>query len=110
MEHAAGESLGWFFDQWLRRPGYPEVRAVWSRTPEGALELTVEQGTRFGAYRFPLTVAVTRADRTVERARVEIPAEPRAVVRLPGRYAVEPSRVELDPDADLLATFVTVHR
>jgi aminopeptidase N len=110
MEHASGQSLGWFLDQWLRRPGYPELRAAWTRTADGVLELTVEQGARFGAYRFPLTIAVTRADGTTGRARLEIPAEPRTVVRLPGRYAAEPSRVELDPDADLLATFVTVHR
>src|SRR3712207_7334636 len=27
MEEASGTPLGWFFDQWLRRPGMPEVRS-----------------------------------------------------------------------------------
>ena len=29
MEKTSGQKLDWFFDQWLRRPGYPEIDARW---------------------------------------------------------------------------------
>ena len=30
MERASGKRLDWFFDQWLRQPGYPQLQVVWS--------------------------------------------------------------------------------
>ncbi len=35
LEDASGRDLGWFFEQWLRRPGYPELRAEWSPRERG---------------------------------------------------------------------------
>src|SRR4029077_17296259 len=40
MERTSKQNLGWFFDQWLRRPGYPEVSATWSYDP-GTREVVV---------------------------------------------------------------------
>lgn len=45
FERTAGRPLGWFFDQWMRRPGFAELETTW-RWNGGAkqLGLTVKQG------------------------------------------------------------------
>ena len=40
MEDAAGQSLGWFFEQWTRRPGQPHVDGTW-RYDEASGTVTV---------------------------------------------------------------------
>ena len=35
MEEASGQDLGWFFQQWLKRPGSPEVNGTWQYRPDG---------------------------------------------------------------------------
>ena len=64
MERESKQDLRWFFDQWLRRPGYPEVTADWSYDA-AAHEVVVDvtQGQRFGAFEFPLTVAAIDSER-----------------------------------------------
>src|SRR5262249_33743217 len=57
MERESKQNLGWFFDQWLRRPGFPEVTATWSydaATREAVI--SVSQSGRFGLFQFPLTI------------------------------------------------------
>jgi aminopeptidase N len=34
MATAAGRPLDWFFEEWLERPGFPEVRATWRFDPD----------------------------------------------------------------------------
>lgn len=104
MEAASGRPLDWFFDQWLRRPGHPELRITWRRAGDGSISLAVAQSARFGAYRFPLTVAVVRPGGVVDRATLRVPAVEHAELRLPGSYASDPARIDVDPDVDLLAT------
>jgi aminopeptidase N len=41
LEEASGQSLSWFFDQWLRRPGAPVVTACW-RYDRGAKRVLLE--------------------------------------------------------------------
>src|SRR2546430_1893444 len=55
LEASSGRPLGWFFDQWLRRPGFPELTASWTYDA-GAKRVIVSitQGTRFGSYRFQI--------------------------------------------------------
>ena len=47
MEAAAGESLGWFFDQWTMKPGFPhlsyEEKWVPTSGTKGLLSLTIRQ-------------------------------------------------------------------
>jgi aminopeptidase N len=102
LERSSGRDLDLFFDQWLRRPGYPELEVVWrSDSTARTLGLTVIQGERFGAYQFNLRLAL--ADTTGESRFVEIaiPAQDTTKVELPVSAPV--ARVEVDPAVQLLA-------
>jgi hypothetical protein len=53
VEASSGRPLGWFFDQWLRRPGFAEVTTSWRYdASQRRVVATIAQGSRFGAYRF----------------------------------------------------------
>jgi aminopeptidase N len=44
FEQTSGKKLDWFFDQWVYKAGYPELRVRYSYLPaNGQLTLTVEQ-------------------------------------------------------------------
>ncbi len=106
LEAASGRQLGWFFDQWLRRPGFAELTTAWSYDARRRrVMVDVRQGTRFAPYRFPLTVEVRTADGRTARATVEVPATAQARLELPLEVAARPERVDFDPDVELLATF-----
>jgi aminopeptidase N len=108
LERTSGQSLGWFFDQWLRRPGYPEISASWtydSATREAIVN--VSQGSRFGHYRFPLTIGVRDASGRMRRAKVELSGA-NASAQLRIQVGGRPAAVVLDPDVELLAA-VTVN-
>jgi len=102
MESSSGTSLGWFFDQWLRRPGYPELFTSWRADSIGRVQLTIDQSERFGAYRFPLDVAVTDSSGTTKRLTVDVPATKHTEIELPGRYTAV-RQLAFDPDVWLLA-------
>jgi aminopeptidase N len=107
VEAEAARELDWFFDQWLRRPGYATPVVTWAYDSAAArVTVTVDQErARFGAYRFPLTLAVHDGAGGVRRAIIEIAAEPRTTVQLPFAVTTRPVRVVSDPDGDLLARF-----
>jgi aminopeptidase N len=106
MERASKQQLGWFFDQWLRRPGYPTVTATW-RYDSTARMVVVDlaQGGSFGAFQFPITVAATDASgaRTLATGQMSATGNGGTQVRIP--LASPPASVVLDPDVELLARF-----
>ena len=111
LEGASGRDLGWFFDQWLRRPGYPELDTKWSYDPrEQRVYLQVAQRRRFGNFRLPLVVELVRKNGTTRRAVVEVPAEAESRIVVPIDLDAPPARVILDPDADLLAAISAPRR
>jgi aminopeptidase N len=104
MEHASKQQLGWFFDQWLRRPGYPIVTAEWSYDRVAReIVISATQDAKFGLFQFPLAVAVVDSSGTAHRAvlRVQASAGSTAQIRMP--LAAAPASVVLDPDVELLA-------
>ena len=108
LEGASGRDLGWFFDQWLRRPGYPELDTHWSYDPrEQRVYLQIAQRRRFGNFRLPLVVELVRKNGTTRRATVEVPAQQASRIVVPIDLDAPPARVILDPDADLLAAIST---
>ena len=111
LEGASGRDLGWFFSQWLRRPGYPELDTEWSYDPrEQRVYLQVAQGRRFGSFRLPLVVELVRKNGTTRRAVVEVPPQPESRIVVPIDLDAPPARVILDPDADLLAAISAPRR
>jgi len=108
LEKSSGRNLGPFFDQWLRRPGYPELEVTWrADSASQSLELGVTQAARFGAFEFPLRITVTDQSGKARRLDVSIPAQPDTRMMLPVSGMI--MSVDVDPDVQLLAR-VTVKK
>jgi aminopeptidase N len=106
VENSSGRSLAWFFDQWLRRPGFAEVTTSWRYdAAQRRVVATIAQGGRFGAYRFPLTVAVTDGSGRERRVTIDVPASASATIAVPLELDGAPRAVAFDPDVRVLATF-----
>ena len=109
MEESSGQRLDWFFDQWLRRPGYAVVDVTWSYNPSSQqMALDIRQDDRFGTFRFPLTVELRDAAGDGRRATVLVPAERHVRLVVPGTQVSAPRAVVVDPDVALLAR-IEVH-
>lgn len=107
MESASRQPLGWFFDQWLRRPGHAEIAWRWRHDPRARqVMLEVRQGATFAPYRMRLPVRVVDARGRARMVTVEVPAEREATIALPIVLAQRPRDVVVDPNGDLLATYV----
>jgi aminopeptidase N len=106
VEKSSGMKLGWFFDQWLRRPGFASLTTSWHYdAPSRRVVLDVEQGSRFAPYRLTLSTDITDAAGAVHRVRVEIPAQHSAHVTLPFELGGAPKSIVFDPAVELLAEF-----
>ena len=106
VEASSGRPLGWFFDQWLRRPGFAEVTTSWRYdASQRRVMATIAQGTRFGPYRFPLTVAITDATGKEKRATIAVPASASSTLIVPLELDAAPRGVTFDPDVRVLGTF-----
>jgi aminopeptidase N len=104
MEREVGRDLSWFFDQWLRRPGFVEPTVRYSYdSARRQVKLIVEQGTRFAPYRFPLTVEFTMDDGSRRSARVNVPAQVMSEITLRETFERAPTALRADPRVDLLA-------
>ena len=101
LEQVSGKDLGWFFAQWLNRPGVPKIEGSWRYLPaRKAIEVTVTQTQAAEPFRVAVDVGVRKA--AAERADVER-------IELTGRTATkliavegEPATVTVDPDTWLL--------
>lgn len=105
MERASGQPLGWFFDEWLRRPGYPRFRVSWRWLADArAAEVTIEQvqPAAWPTFRMPVTLELATPAGPVRR-RVEL-SRRTETLRVP--LASAPSAVALDPDGWLLKEVV----
>ncbi|MDB4888287.1 MAG: putative family peptidase [Gemmatimonadetes bacterium] len=119
LEEASRLDLKPFFDQWLRRPGVAEPTIGWAYdASEGRISVRVLQqdarcismaaavvceGNKTLPYALSLPIVITDATGTTVRLTVEIPADQRVTMPLPGRYARQPRAVAIDPDERLLA-------
>ena len=104
VEATSGRTLGWFFDQWLRRPGWAELRTsfAWDKA-SGRVTLLVEQGARFGAYQLTLPVELVDATGASRQFRVPIEARASQAVVLPWTFTAAPISLRCDPGHTLLA-------
>ena len=96
MEEDSGADLGWFFQQWLYRPGSPVVEGGWRYLAESKqLEVELAQTQDGDAYRLPVEISiggarVERLDFHQKRQQFRIAAD------------TEPSTVVLDPNTKVL--------
>ncbi len=101
MEQDSGVDLGWFFHQWLNRPGSPVVEGGW-HYDAASKRITIElsQTQPGDAYRLPLDLGIStagtpqtqieRIEMTQKQQRFEIAAQK------------EPDSVTLDPNTWVL--------
>ncbi|HEX6765393.1 MAG TPA: HEAT repeat domain-containing protein, partial [Polyangiaceae bacterium] len=97
FENVSGESLERFFDQWVYRPGHPDLKVTigWD---DGLLSVRVKQkqkGTDVATFAFPLEVLVrTRAGKTELHKKEVVDSSDTLLVQL----AERPSFVVFDPE------------
>jgi aminopeptidase N len=103
MEGAAGVELGWFFQQWLRQPGYPQLDVTWQYDAGSGrvlLGVTQSQKAGWGLFRIPvLTVEFRGADGAVLRRDAVLTGR-QVFPRFDVPFA--PTEVRVDPGGKLL--------
>jgi aminopeptidase N len=102
FEEAGGRSLRTFFEQWVGRPGAPEIAVTGARVRNGGdVEVTVTQGAPAYVLDVPLELV---GDEKSEMRRVPVDRE-RQDVKMVVPYA--PQGVRLDPDLRLWRKLAT---
>ena len=101
LEDASGSDLGWFFEQWLYRPGYPVVTSetTWDADAgEAVVTIRQTQQADWPAFRLPLDIEF-EVGGEARRSRVEVTGREQTF-----RIALEaaPSATTLDPDGFVL--------
>jgi aminopeptidase N len=106
VEKRSGMKLGWFFDQWLRRPGCPSLTTSWRYDAASRrVVLDIEQVQQSAPYQLTLSTAVTDAAGAVHLVKVEIPARRTSHLTLPLALTAAPRALAFDPAVELLAEF-----
>jgi len=105
MERASGRRLEWFFDQWLRQPGYPQLDVAWRAGGRRAsLDVQQVQSAAWGRYRIPeVPVVFLREGRVVARRAFALAAQA-APIRVSFALDGAPDSVAVDPGGTLLLT------
>jgi aminopeptidase N len=94
-EHISGQNLRPFFDQWLKRPGIPEVRVVWSYDPSAMIvTVTGTQVQKHPRFQFDLEIGVVINGFQVGLQRLTF-TDRVASVKFP--VSAEPETLLLDP-------------
>ena len=107
FEEASGRTLGWFFDQWLRKPGWAELRTSWAvDRATGRVTVLVDQDGRFGPFRLRMPLDVVNADGRHMLVPVPVEARRSQVITLPA-WVKAPVSVTCDPGQMLLAVCST---
>lgn len=106
MEETSRRDLGWFFAQWIHRPGFPTFEVDWqwlasASADGGSVEVTVHQvqPEAWPTFRVPIELAVVGPDGE-SRYEVELLLR-EEIIRLDG-VAGRPTNVILDPDGWVL--------
>lgn len=104
VEGSSKQDLGWFFAQWLHRPGNPRLEVSWRYSPVRKRVTLIATQPKGPFFQLPLTIAIDgRVPRPVT---VAIPAQRRTEIELPVGVAERPSRIIVDPGVDLLAEII----
>lgn len=93
-----GANYSWFFDQWLRRPGYLEFGANNWLYADGKLTANIQ--FTGSPYRFQLDVLTIDANGKETLTKIDVPNSPGTQIQIP--LLNKPKRVILDPYLRLL--------
>ena len=105
VEASSGRKLGWFFDQWMRRPGVANLTVAWRWDRRAStLVLTASQDAAHAPYQLGLSMDVTDARGKVHRVRTTVPAARVGTLQVRLRIDGAPSTVVFDPDVSILGT------
>lgn len=108
MEQSSGMALGWFFDQWLKRPGMPKLTGTWRYdAATKQIELELQQTHTGASFRLPLEVGVAAAGGQRRIHRIELTS---ANGRFTIPVDIEPASLVLDPNTWVLMESVAVVR
>ncbi|MBC8043304.1 MAG: T9SS type A sorting domain-containing protein [Rhizobacter sp.] len=112
-EEVYGASLGWFFDEWIYRAGWPKYEYSWSKVQSGAswnLSVRVQQiqSAAWPTYQMPLEFVATSAGAGAETFVATVQSRD---TTLTFTTTAEPLSVTLDPDDWVLkeSTNLTVY-
>jgi len=104
LEEVHGESLEWFFQQWLHRPGHPIYAVEWEWDGSGvAVMVRQEQDSSWPAFRMPVELEFVLPGGGVERVTRWVEGREWRE-RIPLRAA--PSELRFDPDGWILKEMV----
>lgn len=102
LEMASGINVEWFFDQWFRKPGHPELSYDWTYA-DGSVKVTIKQTQDTSAgtpiYRVPNATLGIVVGGTLRRVPFVLDGAEQ-IVTAPAAEA--PTAVVLDPDHDFL--------
>jgi aminopeptidase N len=101
LEAQSGRELGWFFDQWLYRPGHPVFRVShrWDATAgESIVRIDQVQPQEWPTFRVPMQIELQTAG-AAERHEVEVTQR---IQEYRFRLDTHSTGVRLDPDGWLL--------
>jgi aminopeptidase N len=101
LEEQTGRDLGWFFEQWVYKPGHPilSVSHTWdAATSEVVVTIEQTQKAAWPTFRFPLELGFT-VNGTEVRQRAQVAAR-RETLRF--RLPAAPTAMQIDPDGWLL--------
>ena len=103
MERFSGQDLEWFFEQWLYRPGLPQLEISWKYNKKNqTLSFTINQTQTEEAFSFPLEMEFIYKDGTKERKKIEV-SQRNQSIDIPLKD--KPVTVVKDPDFWFLGYF-----
>ncbi len=97
-EKISGLELTQFFNQWLRKPGIPQL-SIQSTGKRNNLDLTVLQNQKNLSFQFPLQVKILFTDGTSAIETIDVKGQSTHFNRT---YAKKVSSFEVDPNTELL--------
>ena len=99
-EEISGMDLKAFFDQWLRKPGFPDIDVKWYREKE-KLYISVEQ--KSGEFDFELPIQIKDEKDKTFNFTVNVKCKKETfVIKLPDEFSQGINDVILDPEVKLL--------
>lgn len=104
MEEVSGQDLRVFFNQWLRKPGYPDLQVQWESVPnKNAVKVTIQQ-VQDTLFSFPIDIQVANAQmESIGEVTLEV-STTRSSMVIPIQKEHQPETLILDPGTNLLFT------